>query len=414
MRRSTRVIGAIATIAFFSACGSDQIVATGSKGALPDVPVSGEKLASTLWQQTARNLVAQASLSPLAAGRAYPLLSVAQYLAVQRVGASLRDAGTGISGSRQQPEMTRGAVAGASAVVLGYLFPDKVGPLEEMVRQQAYETTSQSPSTLRVFKAGETIGRTVGGEIVMRAAGDHFNDANVAVAPIGDGKWTTSAIPAQRVAGGTEPGVTRWFLTSANQFRPPPPPAFGSTDFTAAVAEIRQISDARTTGQAQIAARWALNVGTPTATGFWLDFASQEIVKRGMSESEATHLFALLSAAMDDALIACWDAKLTYWLIRPWRADAGITTLATVGQPNHPSYPSGHSCASSAGAEVLSTIFPDKRVELDAMVKEAGMSRMYAGIHYRFDIEAGETLGRNVARFAITADGSGNSALTPR
>src|SRR5256885_13041684 len=82
MRRSTRVIGAIATIAFFSACGSDQIVATGSKGALPDVPVSGEKLASTLWQQTARDLVRQPLLSLPAPGPGYPLFTLVQQSAV--------------------------------------------------------------------------------------------------------------------------------------------------------------------------------------------------------------------------------------------------------------------------------------------------------------------------------------------
>jgi len=47
-------------------------------------------------------------------------------------------------------------------------------------------------------------------------------------------------------------------------------------------------------------------------------------------------------------------------------------------------------------------------------VKRATLSHMYAGIHYRFDIEAGQTLGGSVARFAIAADASGSSVLTPR
>jgi len=116
---------------------------------------------------------------------------------------------------------------------------------------------------------------------------------------------------------------------------------------------------------------------------------------------------------MFDAGIGCWDAKLFYWLVRPWKADPLITTTAAVGKPNHPSYPSGHSCLSSSGAEVISTFFPEQRAQLAAMVEEAGLSRMYGGIHYRFDIDAGQALGRNVARFAIAADASGNSVLTP-
>ncbi len=139
--------------------------------------------------------------------------------------------------------------------------------------------------------------------------------------------------------------------------------------------------------------------------------ATDNINSHGLSEREATHLYALASATMYDAVIGCWDAKQTYWYIRPWQADPLITTTAAVGKPNHPSYPSGHSCVSSSGAEVISTFFPRQRAQLEAMVVEAGLSRMYGGIHYRFDIEAGQTLGRNVARFAIRADARGHSVL---
>ena len=104
-----------------------------------------------------------------------------------------------------------------------------------------------------------------------------------------------------------------------------------------------------------------------------------------------------VSATMADAGIGCWDAKLTYWLIRPWKADVAITVVPAVGMPNHPSYPSGHSCVSASAAEVLSAFFPEERADLDAKVIEAGLSRMYAGIHYRFDIEAGQALGRSLS-----------------
>jgi membrane-associated phospholipid phosphatase len=163
-----------------------------------------------------------------------------------------------------------------------------------------------------------------------------------------------------------------------------------------------------------IAGVWALNAGTPTAAGFWLDYASQRIGEHGLSERDATHVFALTSATMFDAIISCWDAKLTYWLIRPWNADPGIVPLPAMGTPppNHPSYPSGHSCVSSSAGSVLSAFFPDRQTELDAMVTEAGLSRMYGGIHYRFDIEAGQHLGRSLAEFTIAQDASGNSVLT--
>src|SRR6058998_1444460 len=177
--------------------------------------------------------------------------------------------------------------------------------------------------------------------------------------------------------------------------------------------EIRQISDTRTTEQIGIAAYWALSVGTPTTAGFWIQVATDGISEHSLSEREATHLYALLSTTMFDAQIGCWDAKETYWFIRPWQADPLITVVAAVGKPNHPSYPSGHSCLSSSAAAVLSTFFTEQRDDLAAKVTQAGLSRMYAGIHYRFDIEAGQALGRSVADFAIAADASGNSVLTP-
>ena len=363
-----------------------------------------EGLSSPGWQLTARNLVVQARLGPIPAGHAYPILGVAEYLAVQRAEAAAQ------VGGRALLETDRGAVAGASVVVLSYLFPNQAQALEDSVTAQANAGPGQPHPA---FEAGEAIGRDVGAEIVARAMADGFTNPNTATPPVGPGFWTSSATPPQRVNGGQLPGVQPWFLTSASQFRPGPPPAFGSPAFQAGLAEIRQISDTRTPEQVRIAMFWAFNAGTITGSGFWMEVASQDVLQHGLSEREATHVFALVSATIADAQIGCWDAKLTYWLIRPWKADPAITVLPAVGMPNHPSYPSGHSCVSSSAAEVLSAFFPEERAQLDAMVIEAGLSRMYAGIHYRFDIEAGQALGRSVARLAIAADASGNSVLTP-
>src|SRR5438876_3711983 len=344
------------------------------------------------------------SLSPLQSTHAYALLGDAQYLAVQEA-----DAAAGSNG-RSQLEAERGAVAGASAAVLTYLFPGSTQSFEDLVTAQASAGPGQPHPW---FARGEAIGREVGAGIVARARSDHFGLPLNPAPPLGPQYWTSNS-PTAPVAGGDLPGVTPWFLTSASQFRPGPPSAFGSAAFLADLEEIRTISDIRTAAQTQIATYWALNAGTVTAAGFWLQVATDNINARGLSEREATHVYALTSATMLDAAIGCWDAKLFYWLVRPWKADPLITTTAAVGKPNHPSYPSGHSCVSASGAEVLSTFFPEDRDRLSAMVTEAGLSRMYGGIHYRFDIDSGQALGRNVARFAIAADASGNSVLTTR
>jgi len=105
---------------------------------------------------------------------------------------------------------------------------------------------------------------------------------------------------------------------------------------------------------------------------------------------------------MNDASIGCFDAKYTYWLLRPSQADTAVRLAIEL--PNHPSYPSSHSCTSGAGAEVLLTMFPTERARLRALADEIGLSRLYAGIHYRFDIDAGLVLGERAARLTMDVD----------
>jgi membrane-associated phospholipid phosphatase len=398
--RATPAVLTVTLALLISACadrasGPTSIGLSASRSGVPFA--SG--LASPAWQTTAATRAVQAAFAPFTASHALSLLGVAQYLAVQRAeGAE--------GGGRDQFELDRGAVAGASAVVLTYLFPTQAQAFEDLVNAQ----TTAGPGGLDphpAFARGESIGRAVGAEIVTRAQGDGFNTPFTGTIPTGAGLWISNTTPAT-IAGGQLPTSLPWFLTSASQFRALPPPAFGSAEFLADLAEIRQISDNRTADQIRIAGFWA-----PNAAGFWLQVATDGINQYGLSERDATHLYALLSATIYDAFIGCWDAKQTYWYIRPWQADLAITTLPSVGKPNHPSYPSGHSCVSASSAAVLSAFFPSQRAQLDAMVTEAGLSRMYGGIHFRFDITAGQTLGRNVARFTIGADASGNSVLTP-
>ena len=419
MSRLSSLSAIVAGVALLAAC-TDQAptpMGLGLSASHNGLPFT-EGLASPAWQERAAALVSQAGFNAQTATHAYPLLGVAQYLALQRAEAAdggtdvaHEHAGVGIgAGGRNRLELDRGAVAGASVTVLTYLFPSQAQALEDMADAQA----KAGPGGLHpAFARGEAVGRAVGAEIVARGQTDGFNRPFTGTIPTGPGLWISNTTPAT-IAGGQLPGVTPWFLTSASQFRPGPPPAFGSAAFLAARDEIRQISDTRTAEQIGIAAYWALSVGTPTTAGFWIQVATDGINQHSLSEREATHLYALLSATIFDAQIGCWDAKETYWFIRPWQADPLITVVAAVGKPNHPSYPSGHSCLSASGADVLSMFFPEQRDRLNAMVAEAGLSRMYGGIHYRFDIDAGQELGRNVARFTIAADASGNSVLTPR
>ena len=188
-------------------------------------------------------------------------------------------------------------------------------------------------------------------------------------------------------------------MNSGDQFRPGPPPAFGSPEFLAALAEVRQFSDNRTADQLRIAQFWAMTTGS-LVSGFWNQETTNRIERYHLNERRAARTLALVHMAAMDATIACYDAKYTYWLIRPYKADPNITVPIT--KPNHPSYPSAHACSSGAVAYVLAGIFPADAAQLRAMADEAGESRLYAGIHYRFDKDEGLRIGRQVAALALS------------
>ncbi len=393
----------LAIVAAMSTSCSDPSTAppTLSRGAMDGLAVQkvsdlGASPSSIGWQAQARALVGANNMSPLAASRVYAALSVAQYQAVLATPDSDQDDqlpanGVG-AGGRSALEARRGAVAGASARVLGFLFPAAAVALN----QRAQAEGESGPGNVHPhFTRGLAIGDNAGAAMVEHLKTDRFTAPWTGTVPVGPGMWTANGPPAGATFGGVKP----YLLASGAQFRPPPPPAFNSPGFMTDLGEIRSLSDTRTPAQAAMAVAWNYATGTFTPPGYWNLTAADYVEAFGLNERAATRVFALTSAAMMDALIGCWDAKYFYWTLRPTQAN-GLITL-TFGLPNHPSYPSGHSCVSAAAATVLKAIFPERGVELDAWVEEAGLSRMYAGIHYRFDITAGQDLGQAVARWTI-------------
>jgi hypothetical protein len=222
--------------------------------------------------------------------------------------------------------------------------------------------------------------------------------------PTDPGSWSSDFVPARLPQLPLLGEMRPFLMESGNQFRPPPPPAFLSPAFLAALEEVRRLSDNRTPDQLLIAKRWALTTGS-LVSGFWNEEASKLIARYHLNERRAARALALTDMAAMDATIACYDAKYTYWLIRPYRVDPAITT--PVGRPNHPSYPSSHACSSGATAYVLGALFPADADRLAAMADEAGESRLYAGIHYRFDKDAALGIARQVATLALARDVDG-------
>ena len=358
---------------------------------------------STLeWQKSARDLVKSHAVSPINAVRIYALHSVAQYAAVVAVDQGENGVG------RASYEAQRGAIAGASAQLLSVVFPDAAAVLEA---QLVADGNASPGDTHPHFTRGVAAGRAAGDAMIVWARADGFSLAwneSMRNAP-GVGIW--SGTPGVPPAGYQFPKMTPYFLQATSgrpaqgQFRSPTPPAYSlvpGSRFQTDLAEVRNISLHRTQQQIDIANFWNLNVGTVTALGHWDEQAALYIAENQLDERAASHLYAIMNAATMDATIGCWESKYYHLMLRPTQADPTITTVYPL--PNHPSYPSGHSCVSAAAITVLSRYFPAHTGTLETDLAEAGMSRIYGGIHYRFDIEAGQALGRQTADWALAYD----------
>jgi hypothetical protein len=114
-----------------------------------------------------------------------------------------------------------------------------------------------------------------------------------------------------------------------------------------------------------------------------------------------------MNVAASDAIIACFEAKYRYWTIRPSQADSTLVLADSVTLPNFPAYPSGHACSAGAFEAALGHFFPQDRAQFTRIAEEQAMSRLYGGVHYRFDNDKGLELGRAVARFVIDRERSG-------
>jgi hypothetical protein len=354
-----------------------------------------ESGAAVYWNGVARGLVIKYKASPFASIRGFALLSVAQY-----------HAATAVSGEREhegaddRPSM-RAAIGTASVTALTYLFPAEASALGGLLDQQL---ATPAPGPGEDIDAGKAAGLTAGSDAVAHTAADNFFAPWSGTVPVGPGLWFSTTTPPSPPIGVLFGKATPYFLTSGDQFRPGLPPAFGSPEYAAALAEVRQISDTRTVEQDSIAKFWAFLAGTYTPAGYWNEAAAALIVKYHLREREATHVFALMNQVGFDAIIASHDCKYTFWFIRPSQADPAITT--SVPLPNFPSYPSNHASLSGGMARILGSFFPGERQRLDGLADQAALSRLYGGIHYRFDNDTGLRLGRTVAHWALCHDRS--------
>ena len=322
--------------------------------------------------------------------RVYTLLSVAQYGAVN-------------SAANNRTVSSDAAVASASAAVLTELFTDSAvrASIDRELARDLERARTGSRGAERAI-AGRSLGEDVARRVIAWAPppGNFAAPWNGTI-PKGPGMWYSA--PGIPPIGILLTKSRPWLLDSVSQFRPGPPPQFGSAAHQAALEEVRRLAQERTPEQTKLAQKW--NGLDPWAP--WNETASAALIRHHSSDAEAARVLAVLNAASSDAVIACFDAKYYYWTIRPSQADTTVVLADSVDLPNFPSYPSGHACSAGAFDGVLGHFFPQDRAEFTRIAEEQAMSRLYGGTHYRFDNDGGLALGRVVARNAVERERRG-------
>jgi len=211
---------------------------------------------------------------------------------------------------------------------------------------------------------------------------------------------------AQDSVGPVEPNAgswKTWVISSGKDFRVPPPPDADAT--LAELAWLKTLSQEKDPIIAEQVRFW--NAGAPSYR--WVDVVTNRLLDPAQTPIGAfpNRAYLYVSLAIYDATIAAWDSKYAFNRKRPSEVDSGITPRVAV--PRSPSYPSDYAATAVAAADVLAYLNPNEANFFRALAEEAGRSRLYAGVEFPSDYEAGVELGHRIAERVIAlakADGS--------
>ncbi len=351
-------------------------------------------------------------------GRALTQVALAMFEAVNAID---RHYESYLKLDRGNPRASQEAAATTAAYrVLVTHFPAKTAELDEN-----YRIAIESISDTTARESGRQIGE-VAAKLALAAGGI---DPSVVQQPhrprVQAGVWTATTLPV------IQPFTTAfrpWVLASASAVRPPPPPALTDARWARDFNEVKALGERNSavrTPQQTLMARYRITPDMMPSLRLVADATGRSLVRNA-------RMFALVAMANDDAGMATSEAKLHYNFWRPISAirnaeddgnpattvDPAWTPLITT--PLHPEYPCGHCTYAAATAEIMksetgaaprggvrvsSRSIPMAAVQVlptwDDWVREVSFSRILGGVHYRFANEAGENIGRIVAKMTL-------------
>jgi hypothetical protein len=313
------------------------------------------------------------------------------------------------------------AVASATRTALS-----KLVPAQQAVIDADYQALLGSIPDGPAKTAGIAVGEQAAAAIVALCADDGMVAPDVYRPHTAAGVYVPTVTPAVPHWGKRRP----WVMPRGDHFRPGPPPGLTSDTWARDYNEIKAVgarnSAQRTSEQTAIAKFWEA-----TAPAVYWPVARSVAGTPGRDVTDNAHLFAVAAMAMDDALIAVFDAKYTYNLWRPVTAirngdldgnnaterDAGWTPF--IETPMHPEYPCAHCIVAGAlGAVLAAEIGSGPTPTLSSasstaggavrtwtsvgdFTKEVAQARIYDGVHYRFSTEVGSAMGKKIGELAV-------------
>jgi hypothetical protein len=378
------------------------------------------------WNQTLLKIVRTPGAQPptIHSTRNFAMLHIAIFEAVNSIDHSFEPYSDHISRASRRASMQAAADQSAHDVLIA-LYPSFSTTLDSQLQQDL----SQIPYG-EDKNDGVKAGQAAAAEILALRSNDGSAATPPPFVPKDQPGFYQLTPPNSSPADFTQWAQVKPFaLFHANQFRPSPPPRLTSEEYTRSFKEVESVgiinSTTRTATQTEIGQFWNGNI-----QDFWNEITQTAAVEHHLDLPHTAQLFALVNIALADTTISFFEAKYVYNL---WRPVTAIQMADTDGnpatQPNtewiplptktapDPSYPGAHSAISFAAAETLQLYFHD-RTDFDVTseslpgvthhfstfadaAEEAGLSRIYAGQHFRFDHLAGQQLGRRVAVFVV-------------
>jgi hypothetical protein len=396
------------------------------------------------WYRLVLELVRHTpTFSPPVASRAFAYLGVTGYeVTASSPDGKLQSLAGQLNGLTTVPAREagqtydEGVVLNTAIAITAKKFFSNTGPtgqraLAAVTRKMAAETAKDLPED--VVARSEAYGRQVADHIIAWSETDGgakienmgFPREYALVAK--PGHWVpTSPIQQQQVPLLPQWGKVRTFaMPDGSTCGLPPPPDYSedkNSEFYKQAKEVYETVVNLNPEQRAIARFWSDDpMLSPTPPGHWIEITRQVLDHEKADIDRAVEAFALLGVTVADSFIGCWDAKFEFDLLRPItyiQKQIDPKWQALLITPPFPEYPSGHSTQSAAAAEVLTHVFgdnyaftdatheadgliPRKFASFRAAAEEAGISRLYGGIHFRAAIERGLDQGRCIGGYAI-------------